>query len=51
LVLVRGDAKPGSFAATIMMLRLVDTMIGITVGVACKWAASMFYRIVGEEVR
>jgi uncharacterized membrane protein YgaE (UPF0421/DUF939 family) len=34
------------------LLRLVDTMIGITVGVACKWAASfMFYRIVGEELR
>jgi uncharacterized membrane protein YgaE (UPF0421/DUF939 family) len=34
------------------LLRLVDTLIGITVGVACKWAASfMFYRIVGEEVR
>jgi uncharacterized membrane protein YgaE (UPF0421/DUF939 family) len=34
------------------LLRLVDTMIGITVGVACKWAASfMFYRIAGEEAR
>ena len=34
------------------LLRLMDTMIGITVRVAYKWAASfMFYRIVGEEVR
>ena len=34
------------------LLRLVDTIIGITVGVACKWAASfMFYWIIGEEVR
>jgi uncharacterized membrane protein YgaE (UPF0421/DUF939 family) len=34
------------------MLRLFDTVIGIAVGVACKWAASfMFYRISGEEPR
>jgi len=34
------------------ILRLVDTVIGITVGVACKWVGSfVFYRIIGEEVR
>jgi uncharacterized membrane protein YccC len=34
------------------LLRLVDTVVGIAVGVACKWAGSfVFYRIIGEEVR
>ena len=34
------------------LLRLVDTVVGIAIGVVCKWAASfMFYRIVGEQVR
>jgi uncharacterized membrane protein YccC len=34
------------------LLRLIDTLIGIAVGVACKWAASfLFYRIVAEEPR
>ncbi len=34
------------------LLRLVDTIAGIAVGVACKWVASfVFYRIIGEEVR
>jgi len=34
------------------LLRLVDTVTGIAIGVVCKWTASlMFYRIVGEEVR
>jgi uncharacterized membrane protein YccC len=34
------------------LLRLFDTVIGIAVGVACKWAASfVFYRIAGEEPR
>jgi uncharacterized membrane protein YgaE (UPF0421/DUF939 family) len=34
------------------LLRLADTVIGITVGVACKWAASfMFHRIVGDQAR
>jgi len=33
-------------------LRLVDTVVGIGVGVSCKWAASYaFYRMVGEPVR
>jgi uncharacterized membrane protein YgaE (UPF0421/DUF939 family) len=32
--------------------RLVDTLIGVSVGIACKWVASfLFYRIAGEEVR
>jgi uncharacterized membrane protein YccC len=32
--------------------RLVDTLVGIAVGVACKWVGSfVFYRIIGEEVR
>ena len=32
--------------------RLVDTIVGISVGVACKWVGSfVFYRIKGEEVR
>jgi uncharacterized membrane protein YgaE (UPF0421/DUF939 family) len=34
------------------LLRLVDTIVGITVGVACKWVGSfVFYKIVGERVR
>jgi uncharacterized membrane protein YgaE (UPF0421/DUF939 family) len=34
------------------LLRLVDTILGVTVGVACKWLGSfVFYRIAGEEVR
>jgi uncharacterized membrane protein YgaE (UPF0421/DUF939 family) len=34
------------------ILRLVDTVVGITVGVICKWINSfVFYRITGEEVR
>jgi len=33
------------------LLRLVDTVIGIAIGVVCKWAASCaFYKIIGEEV-
>jgi uncharacterized membrane protein YgaE (UPF0421/DUF939 family) len=33
-------------------LRLIDTIVGIAVGVACKWVASfLFYRAVGAEVR
>ena len=34
------------------LLRMMDTLIGIAVGVACKWIASfVFFKIVGEEVR
>jgi uncharacterized membrane protein YgaE (UPF0421/DUF939 family) len=34
------------------ILRLVDTVIGIAVGVICKWINSfVFYRITGEDVR
>jgi hypothetical protein len=34
------------------LLRLSDTIIGVTVGVACKWLGSFVYhRIFGEEVR
>ena len=34
------------------ILRLFDTVVGISVGVACKWCASYaFYRCVGEPVR
>ena len=34
------------------ILRFLDTVVGITVGVACKWCASYaFYRAVGEPVR
>jgi uncharacterized membrane protein YccC len=33
-------------------LRLLDTVVGIAVGVACKWCASYaYYRVVGEPVR
>src|SRR6478672_12152670 len=33
------------------ILRLVDTLVGIAVGVLCKWLASYaFYRTVGEPV-
>jgi uncharacterized membrane protein YccC len=35
-----------------LTLRLSDTVIGIAVGVACKWGASfLFYRMIGEEPR
>ncbi len=34
------------------LLRLVDTIVGIAVGVACKWVgSSVFYGIIGEEAR
>jgi len=34
------------------LLRLVDTVVGIAVGVACKWIASfLFYRSIGEQPR
>jgi uncharacterized membrane protein YccC len=34
------------------LLRLVDTIVGISIGVACKWAASfVYYRTFGENVR
>ena len=34
------------------ILRLLDTLVGIGVGVLCKWLASYaFYRTVGEPVR
>jgi len=34
------------------LLRLLDTLVGISVGVACKWVASLvIYRIIGEEMR
>jgi uncharacterized membrane protein YccC len=34
------------------ILRLVDTVIGIAVGVSCKWLASYaFYRTVGQPIR
>jgi uncharacterized membrane protein YccC len=34
------------------ILRLFDTVVGIAVGVACKWCASYaFYRTAGEPVR
>src|SRR5262249_35913970 len=34
------------------LLRLVDTLIGISIGVACKWIASfVIYRTIGEEMR
>lgn len=34
------------------LLRLVDTVVGVGIGVLCKWAASLLYfRFVGEPVR
>jgi uncharacterized membrane protein YccC len=34
------------------ILRLIDTIVGIVIGVACKWCASYaFYRAVGQPVR
>jgi uncharacterized membrane protein YgaE (UPF0421/DUF939 family) len=34
------------------LLRLMDTLIGIAVGVSCKWIASfLFFKIIGEDVR
>jgi uncharacterized membrane protein YgaE (UPF0421/DUF939 family) len=34
------------------LLRLADTVVGIAVGVACKWGGSfVFYKAIGEEPR
>src|SRR6185437_11118256 len=34
------------------ILRLIDTVVGIGVGVSCKWAGSyVFHRMAGEPVR
>jgi uncharacterized membrane protein YccC len=34
------------------LLRLMDTIAGVAVGIACKWLASfLFYRVIGEDVR
>ena len=34
------------------LLRLVDTVVGIAVGVTCKWiASSLFYRAIAEQPR
>jgi hypothetical protein len=34
------------------ILRLADTVVGIVVGVACKWINSfVFYKLLGEDVR
>jgi Fusaric acid resistance protein-like len=34
------------------LLRLIDTIVGIAVGVSCKWVNSfVFYRIIGKEAR
>jgi hypothetical protein len=34
------------------LLRLMDTVVGVAVGIACKWIASfLFYRAMGAEVR
>jgi hypothetical protein len=34
------------------ILRLADTVVGIAVGVACKWAGSfLYYRSVGRPAR
>ncbi|MBO0741612.1 MAG: FUSC family protein [Hyphomicrobiaceae bacterium] len=34
------------------LLRLIDTVVGIAIGVACKWIAShVFFRITGKPVR
>jgi len=34
------------------LLRLADTMVGIAVGVACKWFGSfLFYRLFGEQAQ
>jgi uncharacterized membrane protein YccC len=34
------------------LLRFVDTVIGIAMGVACKWiASSLFYGFIGEQPR
>jgi multisubunit Na+/H+ antiporter MnhB subunit len=34
------------------LLRLVDTVVGVAVGISCKWVGSyVFYRAIGEPVR
>ena len=34
------------------LLRLTDTVVGIALGVACKWIGSfLFFRFIGERAR
>jgi uncharacterized membrane protein YgaE (UPF0421/DUF939 family) len=34
------------------LLRLIDTVVGISVGLSCKWIASyVFFRMVGQPIR
>jgi uncharacterized membrane protein YccC len=63
----RGDITTTAITTTVVMvvaamspqdawqqplLRLVDTVVGIAVGVSCKWIGSfLFYGLVGKQVR
>jgi uncharacterized membrane protein YgaE (UPF0421/DUF939 family) len=51
VVMIVATSKPES-AWQQPCLRLMDTTIGVAVGIAFKWIASfLFYRFTGEEVR
>jgi uncharacterized membrane protein len=50
VLVVAGLSPEGAWRQPI--LRLIDTVIGIGVGVICKWIASyLFFRLVGEPSR
>jgi uncharacterized membrane protein YgaE (UPF0421/DUF939 family) len=50
VLVVAGLSPEGAWRQPI--LRLIDTLIGIGVGVTCKWIASyVFFRFVGESPR
>jgi uncharacterized membrane protein YgaE (UPF0421/DUF939 family) len=51
VVLVVAAMTPGQ-ALQQPLLRLLDTVVGIAVGVACKWCASyIFFKAAGQPVR
>jgi uncharacterized membrane protein YccC len=51
VVLVVAVLNPGQ-ALQQPLLRLLDTVVGIAVGVACKWVASyIFFKAAGQPVR
>ncbi len=51
-VFVFRDTRVSSLSAGTALLRLVDTVVGIAVGVVCKWIGpSVFFKLTGEPVR
>ena len=52
VVMVAAGMGPEHEAWRQPILRLIDTVVGIAVGVGCKWCAScIFYHTVGERAR